>query len=230
MKISCIRLYGCNGVNTGKIASFLTETFGVQCITSHLAYDTGMADSCAIGDIYKPHRLHDVITPIMYNGHKLYDGYHLLDIMGDAILYDHGTFHIVFTNLLACTYDDSDKRYHARSMISANPSVISIPGIIEAPAKSREYYVDLMINSTDMAKYDGQFLTCDDHHTLEQVMCGYCMQSIFYYECGEAFCSDKNCRLYNAHWQADLLHSQIESGVLCAHHDALLQRMKSTIK
>lgn len=228
MRISCINLYGCSGVNTNSLASFLSETFGVSCVSPHLTCPANLMDACAIGDMYRPHHIHSDVNPIMYNEHYLYDGYHLLDVMGGGIRYDSDIFHIIFTNLLVCTYDDSDNRYHARSIISANPSIISIPGIIEAPAKSREYCIDLMTGSTDLTKYDGQFLTYDDHTMLEQVIQGYCMQCIFYYESGEVFCMDRNCRLYNAHWQADLLHSQIESGKLCDHHDIILQKMKTS--
>lgn len=228
MRISGIHLYECDGVDTHTVALFLNEMFGISCSSSHLSCPANMMEACAIGDVYRRHAPHSGIKPITHNGQRLYDGHHLLDAMGSVVQYGSDAFHIIFTNLLVCTYDDSDSRYHARSIISANPSIISIPGIIEAPAKSREYYVDLMTGNTDLSKHDGQFLTYDDHTRLEQVIQGYCMQCIFYYESGEAFCMDKDCRLYNAHWQADLLHSQIESGKLCDHHGAILHQMKAS--
>nr|WP_320416723.1 DUF6775 family putative metallopeptidase [Candidatus Nitrosotenuis chungbukensis] len=45
-----------------------------------------------------------------------------------------------------CTFDSGDYRYHGRALIGANPSIISTTGIIEAPAKPRQYYMDLMTN------------------------------------------------------------------------------------
>ena len=39
---------------------------------------------------------------------------------------------------------------------------------------------------------------------------------------GEAFCADRDCRLYNVHWQSDLLRSQVHSGRLCGAHRAVL--------
>nr|AIE95992.1 hypothetical protein [uncultured marine thaumarchaeote AD1000_71_D06] len=52
--------------------------------------------------------------------------------------------HIVFTNRLICTYDTTDSRYHGRAVICSNPSIISTTGMIEAPARPREYYFEAM--------------------------------------------------------------------------------------
>ncbi|NIM44429.1 MAG: hypothetical protein GTO54_02165, partial [Nitrososphaeria archaeon] len=37
--------------------------------------------------------------------------------------------------------DESNKRYHARTSVYGVPSVISTTGLVEAPAKPREYYL-----------------------------------------------------------------------------------------
>ncbi|MYG32427.1 MAG: hypothetical protein F4202_00240 [Cenarchaeum sp. SB0677_bin_16] len=226
MRVSCIYLYGCSGINADDLASYLSRTFGISCTKLYLDYNQYEMGACAIGNIYRPHQLHSNMNPIIRDGHHLYDGYCMLDILGAGVRHRNGALHIIFTDLLACTYDNSDNRYHARSVILANPSMISIPGIIEAPAKSREYYADLMTGH-DLTQYDGQFLTYDDKTRLDQVIRGYCMQCIFYYTSGEAFCMDKDCILYNAHWQSDLLHSQIESGRLCNHHQTILQKIRN---
>ena len=39
---------------------------------------------------------------------------------------------------------------------------------------------------------------------------------------GNPFCNNINCRLYNAHWQEELIYSQIQSRRLCDEHAALL--------
>ena len=137
-------------------------------------------------------------------------------------------FHIVFTNKLICTFDSGDKRYHGRAIICSNPSVISTTGIIEAPAKPREYYYELM---TKMAiglnldvikeKYRKSFLEHQDKR-LAGAGEGYVMQSIFYYLTGEPFCETLECRLNNPHWQKDLIYSQIDIGKLCEKHQKLL--------
>ena len=45
---------------------------------------------------------------------------------------------------LICTYDTTDNRYHGRAVICSNPAIISTTGMIEAPARPREYYFDAM--------------------------------------------------------------------------------------
>jgi len=44
------------------------------------------------------------------------------------------------------------------------------------------------------------------------------LQSIMYYETGESFCDNKECRLFNAHWQKDLFYTQIENKKFCKKH------------
>ncbi|MFP6577631.1 MAG: DUF6775 family putative metallopeptidase [Candidatus Nitrosopelagicus sp.] len=51
---------------------------------------------------------------------------------------------------------------------------------------------------------------------------GYLLQAIFYYMTGDTFCDSLDCRLNNAHWQKDLLYSQLKIGKLCNKHQALL--------
>ena len=48
---------------------------------------------------------------------------------------DH--LHLIFEDNLVCTYDENDKRHHARPIICGSPSIISISSIIEGPAKPR---------------------------------------------------------------------------------------------
>jgi hypothetical protein len=162
----------------------------------------------------------------------LYDGFEFQKIVTSlipAVELTLGNFHLVFTNKLTCTFDPSDYRYHGRALIGANPSVISTTGMIEAPAKPRQYYLDLMANygqglNIDVIreKYRGQYL---EHHDerLGKIAEGYSLQAIFYYITGEPFCDLSDCRLNNAHWQRDLLHSQLEFSKLCGRHNKILQ-------
>ncbi|MCV0399121.1 MAG: hypothetical protein K5785_03880 [Nitrosarchaeum sp.] len=166
-----------------------------------------------------------------------YDGFELQNILRDIIPKDESgedVFHVVFTNKLTCTYDYSDYRYHGRALIGANPAIISTTGIIEAPAKPRDYYVDLITNSrlgvnvdALKEKYKGMFLEYHDAR-LTTIIEGYLLQALFYYETAEPFCDDVECRLFNAHWQKDLLYSQIESRKLCKKHQEILQKLTMT--
>ncbi len=167
----------------------------------------------------------------------MYDGFELQKILMDLIPSNELSmdyFHVFFTNKLTCTYDYNDYRYHGRALIGSNPTIISTTGIIEAPAKPREYYLDLISNyqhglnvNSIKEKYKGEYLEYNDPR-LSKVIEGYLLQSIFYYETGEEFCSDKNCRLFNAHWQKDLLQSQIEISNLCEKHQKKLRELTIT--
>ncbi|MBA4437711.1 MAG: hypothetical protein H2B06_02605 [Nitrosopumilaceae archaeon] len=152
----------------------------------------------------------------------------------EKILYDGFEFQkiiskLVFTNRLTCTFDESDFRYHARALIGTNPTIISTTGIIEAPAKPKEYYLDLMTNFNNESeekikkKYKGEFLEYNDSR-LSEVVEGYLLQAIVYYETGEPFCEDKECRLYNSHWQKELLYLQ-SNKKLCKNHEEIIRKI-----
>ena len=160
----------------------------------------------------------------------MYEGFELQKILR-YLNEDYETLHIIITNRLTCTFDEKDKRYHARAVICANPAIISTTGIIEAPAKPREYYFEAMalktqglgIDSTK-EKYKGKFLEYNDKR-LTKIIEGYILQVIFYNITGEPFCEDIRCRLNNAHWQKDLLFSQIEISELCKKHREILANL-----
>jgi hypothetical protein len=160
----------------------------------------------------------------------MYDGFELQKILR-YLNDDNETLHVILTNRLTCTFDEKDKRYHARAVICANPSIISTTGIIEAPAKPKEYYFEVMkLKSQGMdiksakEKYKGKFLEYNDKR-LTRILEGYLLQVIFYNITGESFCKDIECRLNNAHWQKDLLFSQIEISKLCKKHKEILHKI-----
>ncbi len=167
----------------------------------------------------------------------MYDGFELQNVLTELIPsyeLNMGYFHVFFTNKLTCTYDYNDYRYHGRALIGANPAIISTTGIIEAPAKPREYYLDLISNyqhglnvNSIKEKYKGEYLEYNDPR-MSKVIEGYLLQAIFYYETGEEFCSNNNCRLFNSHWQKDLLQSQIEISNLCEKHQKKLRELTIT--
>jgi len=77
----------------------------------------------------------------------MYDGFEIQNIIYDIITKndsDSNNLHIVFTHKLTCTYDTTDNRYHGRAVICSTPAIISTAGMIEAPARPREYYFDAM--------------------------------------------------------------------------------------
>jgi len=62
---------------------------------------------------------------------------------------------------------------------------------------------------------------------LHEIVEGYLLQSIIYYETGEPFCDNKECRLFNAHWQKDLFYSQIENKKFCKKHLETINKFKN---
>jgi hypothetical protein len=168
----------------------------------------------------------------------LYDGFEFQKTISDFISRnenEENTLHIIFTNKLTCTFDENDFRYHARALIGSNPVIISTTGIIEAPAKPKQYYLDLITDFTKdrsdeiKEKYKGQFLEYNDSR-ISEIIEGYLLQAIMYYETGDAFCESKECRLYNAHWQKDLLYSQLKNKKLCDKHQKNLNKLTNQLR
>ena len=167
-------------------------------------------------------RIEDVV---MYDAFEIQNVLHNIVTETDPELDD---LHIVFTNKLICTYDTTDSRYHGRTVICSNPAIISTTGMIEAPARPKEYYFEVMkckmqgLSIQNAKKnYNQNFLDYHDQR-LSKIAEGYLLQAIFYYMTGDAFCDSLDCRLNNAHWQKDLLYSQLKIGKLCNKHQALL--------
>ena len=75
----------------------------------------------------------------------------------------------------------------------------------------------------------GRFLEHKDVR-LADIAEGYLLQAIVYYETGEEFCKDKECRLFNAHWQEDLLSTQVENRKFCRTHFKILKELKEKIR
>lgn len=257
MKISKIFLYdepAIPQIKIERLAVFLKEMFPVQVETRDNILRLSKKDTAekiASCRIFNPRRPYEKHIPsreeILFEEANfedtakteniiMYDGFEIQKTLTDLIPNQERTldsFHIFFTNKLTCTYDYNDYRYHGRALIGANPSIISTTGIIEAPAKPRGYYLELISNFTQginvetiKQKYKGTYLEYNDAR-LSKIIEGYLLQAIFYFETGEAFCEKTECRLFNAHWQKDLLYSQIENCKLCDAHQRVLKRLTS---
>ena len=257
MKISKIILYNEPSVpqtNIKKIKRFLLETFEIEIqIRENIFQKLNERTyeeiaSTRVFNLKKPFEKHtpsikeisiELENKDMSNKQEmiLYDGIELNKIVKEVIPVAENTLnilHIIFTNKLTCTFDENDFRYHARAWVGSNPIIISTTGIIEAPAKPKQFYIDLMTNFSEESiekikeKYKGEFLEYNDVK-LPEVIEGYILQAIFYYETGNVFCDNKQCRLFNAHWQKDLFISQIENKKMCEKHEKVLTKMKNNI-
>ena len=166
----------------------------------------------------------------------LYDGFHLLRIFCEIMPREERSLefvHIFFTNRLFATWDGSDRRYHLRTSVYGIPSIISTTGLVEAPAKPREYYLlkqqyeRLGKDLTELKdRFRGSVIDYEDKRMTE-VAKGYAMQAVFYSLTGDPFCEDKGCRLYNAHWQEELIFAQLESQYeFCGRHTKILEGLR----
>jgi hypothetical protein len=256
-KISKIFLYdepSVPEIKIDKLAKFLNDVLQVQVevrknFFEHFTLDKTIAyrlASSRIYNIYTPFEKHipteeEISFEETYANNQdpsniiLYDGFEIQKILQDSIPekeLEKDMFHLIITTRLGCTYDYEDYRYHGRAVICSNPSMISTTGIIEAPAKPREYYFymqqkiaqGLNLNSL-REQFKGRFLEYHDKN-LSVVIRGYALQAIFYHITLEPFCHFKECILHNSHWQEDLIYSQIEIGKLCEKHQKILESIK----
>jgi hypothetical protein len=111
-----------------------------------------------------------------------------------------------------------EARWHIRVMIFGFPVIISVPGIVYGPARSREYYISAQMG---IPEADEDYIKEKDERKTE-VLKGYLFQAIYFYKClleGKEFrfCEDKNCSLYNSHWQREILDAQLKHS-LCEKH------------
>ena len=163
----------------------------------------------------------------------LYDGLELQRIFWDLISRNERSLeyvHLFFTNRVCATWHEQDRRYHARVSVYGIPSIISTTGLVEAPTKPKEYYLlkrqyEMLRKDTLELKdrFEGRFIDYDDAR-LTEIIKGYAMQAVFYFLTGDPFCGDRGCRLYNAHWQEDLIYAQLGSNYeFCVRHTRLME-------
>lgn len=155
---------------------------------------------------------------------RLYDGYRFQLVLNELI--NEYAIHIILSNRYLCTFDPDNYRYHLRSIIFGYPDIISIPGIVEAPAKPKEYYLTVYKyriegKNIDEVKTLFKDRIIDYDHRINEVIKGLILQAIKYHKTGDPFCSNKRCRLYNAHWQEELINSQLH-GYICKKDKEIL--------
>ncbi len=167
---------------------------------------------------------------IVYNSRRFTDA--VLCLFDGA--FSRGGAHILLTNRLVSTYSRDDMRHHLRTVVFGFPSVVSIPGIVEAPARPREYYFmrreieglggnELQLEQLK-ATFKDRLLSHGDART-SRVVEGLLLQAILFHLTLDPFCDVKTCRFYNAHWQEELIRSQISSAGFCTRHSRLLARL-----
>lgn len=164
---------------------------------------------------------------------KFYDGYWLQRILyrlfSEKISHElnNDSIHLVFTGRLFGTFED--RRYHARVVLTGTPALISTSGLVEAPAKPKEYYyvkgrlIQSGLGTEELDNmYKGRFVEYDDPK-ISSIIPSYALQAIFYQLTGNAFCDNPQCCLSNSHWQEEVLEVQYE-GELCGKCKELIMK------
>ncbi|GAB3026824.1 DUF7001 family protein [Natronobiforma cellulositropha] len=163
-------------------------------------------------------------------GGVLYDGSQVARALNVVLPADERsleTAHVVFLDRALATWGDHDGRWHKRVSVLGHPTLLSVPGLYEAPAKPEAYYKaqqsqallsgDAPPREVLESTVDGEFLVEDDPRTTE-ALCGYALQAVHYLETGEAFCDDERCRLSNAHYHETLIQAQLREPEFCPRH------------
>lgn len=216
-----VYLYSNSAVDSKEIADRIASIFP-RCkvdVRSPFQYDDRIGHA-RIYDLKQPFEKQPKVTNDMMM--PLYDGFVLQRIFAEMISEKEASHvHIVITDLLTCTFSEEDWRYHGRVVLCGTPSIISTTGIVEAPAKPKEFYLAQLGGVADIARlkkeFAGRFIEYGDPR-MTKAAGVYALQALFFFvNGGEPFCKDKKCLLYNAHWQEELIQV-VENGALCSNH------------
>lgn len=250
MRINKIILYPDDStpeINKNQLFSFIKEKLKIKV---ELRDDFVETNSEKFTKVFSELRVHDLKKKFIYNSHQesdyefekkfndytkqkqneiFYEGFKMQKNFSSFLPDDENTLSvlsIIITNKLIGTFDENDYRFHARAILLGNPTIISTSGIIEGPAKPKKFYLDMMTNFSQISeseiekKYQGEFLTYHDLR-LPQILEGYIMQAISFIETGEEFCENDFCRIFNSHWQRDLIDLNVIESKLCPKHKKL---------
>ncbi len=137
------------------------------------------------------------------------------------------TVNIYLTERMFATWDQDDRRYHARVSLYGQPSIISTSGMVAAPARDRSVYLARRIG-IQQGNIDANI--GDDHVTAQdsrsaEIAKGYAMQAVFHAVSGQPFCANEDCRLFNAHWQKEMLRAQLTGDDFCVEHRKRLEQL-----
>mgnify|MGYP000100221679 CR=1 FL=1 len=140
---------------------------------------------------------------------------------------DH--LHVALLDRALGTWGDHDGRWHKRVAVLGQPTLVSVPGLYEAPAKPEAYYEakskhalltgDAPPREVLEAEIEGDFLVADDPRTTDALK-GYLLAAVDFLETGSAFCDDERCRLHDAHRQPGVVRAQLRDPTFCEAHAA----------
>lgn len=248
MKIAYIHLYGSKLITKKRSNKLKKE---LERVFPKVLIDVRKSISISLPDDYPEiYRTIDPTSTLYTNGFQkksfnnnnsfqgkdkcliLLDGFELQRIYSDFISEDEmglGHVHVIFKDSLISTYDEVTRRFHARTLICGMPSIISTTGIIEAPAKPRDYYFKMMLsdllnlsNKEIKTEFNERFIDYGDPSVFCAAL-GFAVQAVFYFLTDrDPFCIENTCTLYNSHWQEEMIRAQVKTPKFCEYHETLL--------
>ncbi len=237
------------GTNADELATWLAEVADVQVtvadrfLAAHA--DEAMAEALARARVLSPYErdtgstMHGIIRyeeraleDPTRSGGVLYDGLAVQRSLNERIPaeerdLDH--LHIILLDRHVGTWGEHDGRWHKRIAVLGQPTLVSVPGLAEAPAKPESYYElkqkhalvsgDTPPREVLESAIDEDVLVPGDPRTTEALK-GYLLAAVHFLRTGEAFCEDPSCRLYNGHRHGEVIRAQLESPEFCESHRA----------
>lgn len=159
----------------------------------------------------------------------LYDGPRLMEALHGPLpeaLQTPGRPVVVLSDRLVGTFEGG--RYHVRFLVAGHPTIVSPPGFVDGPARDRSFYVakqalgsardaDRMVDDDHLTRGDDRLPTC---------VASALLQALAYADLGDPFCEDGDCRLYNPHWQEELLATMARRR-LCERHREWIRELEA---
>ena len=66
---------------------------------------------------------------------------------------------------------------------------------------------------------------------MTEVVKGYVLQALVFHSTEEAFCEDRNCRFFNAHWQEEMIAAQLGGGYeICPFHQNIIRKINEFLE
>lgn len=234
------------GLDTHKIARFLSDlTNGKAEIEVGILFDDGSASEadalklalCKVTGNDESEDIEPFPVEIDYElrrikGQKMasspfYDGFKIASLFREKLAINNlSEISIVYTDRLVGSFGE-DYRWHARTVILSYPCIISTTGIVQAPAKSKQYYlakqlISSVSKSTEVISDPEDHIRDTEDPRIQEASSSYAAQALFFSAFGEPFCADNTCRLFNSHWQKHVLSAQV-NGKLCDSHKRMVE-------
>lgn len=153
----------------------------------------------------------------------IYDGHRLVKLFRDLLDQEEKDEHtVIITKRLVGSLEKNESRYHIRAIINSIPSIISVSGIVEGPAKPRKYYFADEDEKEDVLDFEPMR---HSDERMENAVRSYLLHTIFWRLDGYPFCEKEGCALKNSHWQRDVIQNLVDGG-LCEEHSKELKLFK----